>query len=138
MQLWNKDSQRRPRIIVINFSNNLQAQIKRYSSSHNLSFCRTRLTTLPEATAFTLGKEPFVLGKGFAECSTRQSPLYKNLLGKGSLPSTFYRGTRQNKKQVCRVPGVALRKIFSAVAPRPLTVILPSARPSTRQKKIIF
>jgi len=84
-------------------------------------------------SVFTLGKEPFALGKGFAECSTRQSPL-----GKGSLPSAFYRGTRQNKKQFCRVLGAALGKIFSAIARRLLTVILPSARPSTQQKKNIF
>ena len=50
-------------------------------------------------SVFTLGKDPFALGKGFAECSTRQSPLGKFFLGKGSLPSAFYRGTRQNKKQ---------------------------------------
>ena len=44
-------------------------------------------------------------GRGFAECfytrqralCTRQSPLGKIFLGKGSLPSAFYRGTRQNK-----------------------------------------
>ena len=89
-------------------------------------------------SVFTLGKEPFALGKGFAECSTRQSPLGKIFLVKGSLPSVFYRGTRQNKKQFCRVLGTALGKIFSAVARRPLTVILPSARPSTRQNKILF
>ena len=62
-------------------------------------------------SVFTLGKEPFALGKGFAECSTRQSPL-----GKGSLPSAFYPGTRQNKKKICRVLGAALGKIFSVVA----------------------
>ena len=98
--------------------------------------------TLLEAVAlpsvFTLGKEPFALGKGFAECSTRQSPLGKIFLGKGSLPSAFYRGTRQNKKQFCRVLGAALGKIFSAVARRPLTIILPSAQTSTRQKNILF
>ena len=95
------------------------------------------LAALLEAAAFTLGKEPFALGKGFAECSTRQSPLGKIFLGKESLPSAFYPGTRQNKKN-CRVLGAALGKIFSAVARRPLTVILPSARPSTRQKKNYF
>ena len=73
------------------------------------------------------GKEPFALGKGFAECSTRQSPLGKIFLGKGSLPSAFYRGTRQNKKQFCRVLGATLGKIFSAVARQLLTVILPRA-----------
>ena len=48
--------------------------------------------------------------------SARQSPLGKIFLGKGSLPSVFNRGTRQNKKQFCRVLGAALGKIFSAVA----------------------
>ena len=55
-------------------------------------------------------------GRDFAECSytrqrarcTRQSPLGKNFLGKGSLSSAFYWGTRQNKKQFCRVLGAAL------------------------------
>ena len=60
--------------------------------------------TLLEAAAlpsvFTLGKEPFALGKDFAECSARQSPLGKIFLGKGSLPSAFYRGTQQNKKTI--------------------------------------
>ena len=83
------------------------------------------LAALLEAAAFTLGKEPFALGKGFAECSTRQSLLGKIFLGKGSLPSVFYRGTRQNKKQFCRVLRAALGKIFSAVPP--FTVILPRA-----------
>ena len=36
--------------------------------------------------------------------------------GKGSLSSAFYWGTRQNKKQFCRMLGAALGKIFSAVA----------------------
>ena len=85
--------------------------------------------TLLEAAAlpsvFTLGKEPFALGKDFAECSARQSPLGKIFLGKGSLPSAFYRGTRQNKKQFCRVLRAALGKIFSVVPP--FTVILPRA-----------
>jgi hypothetical protein len=66
-------------------------------------------------SVFTLGKEPFALGKGFAECSTRQSPLSKFFLDKGSLPSAFYLDTRQ-KKKICRVLGAALGKIFSAVA----------------------
>ena len=67
-------------------------------------------------SVFTLGKEPFALGKRFAECSTRQNPLGKIFLGKGSLPNAFYWCTRQNKKQFCRVLGAALGKIFSAVA----------------------
>ena len=34
----------------------------------------------------------FTLGKGFAECSTRQRPLGKIFLGKGCLPSVFFTG----------------------------------------------
>ena len=105
------------------------------SSNSLTALFRRGLYSLLEAAALP---SVFTLGKGFAECSTRQSPLGKNFLGKGSLPSVFYRGTRQNKKQFCRVLGAALGKIFSAVARRPLTVILPSARPSTWQKKNYF
>ena len=50
-------------------------------------------------SVFTLGKEPFALDKGFAKYSTRQSLLGKIFLDKGSLPSAFYQGTRQNKKK---------------------------------------
>ena len=68
----------------------------------NLLMSRQTKQALLEAAAlpsvFTLGKELFALGKDFAECSARQSPLGKIFLGKGSLPSAFYRGTRQNKK----------------------------------------
>ena len=63
-------------------------------------------------SVFTLGKEPFALGKGFAECSTRQSPLGKIFLGKGSLPSAFYRGTRQNKKNFAECLGRHSAKYF--------------------------
>ena len=74
------------------------------------------LGSLLEAAAlpsvFTLGKEPFALGKGFAECSTRQSPLGKFFLGKGSLPSAFYRGTRQNKKKFAECLGRHSTKYF--------------------------
>ena len=89
-------------------------------------------------SVFTLGKELFALGKGFAECSTRQSPLGKNFLGKGSLPSAFYRGTRQNKKKFAECLGRPSVKYFRPLRRRPLTVILPSARPSIRQKKNYF
>ena len=90
----------------------------------------TPLEAVVLPSVFTLDKEPLVLGKDFAECSIRQSPLGKIFLGNGSLPSAFYRCTRQNKKQFYRVLGAALGKIFSAVAPQSLTVILPSADPA--------
>ena len=38
-----------------------------------------------------LGKAQFSLGKGFAECCTRQRPLGKKCVGKVSLPSVFCR-----------------------------------------------
>ena len=44
---------------------------------HIWSYCEGERLPLLEAAAlpsvFTLGKEPFALGKGFAECSTRQN-----------------------------------------------------------------
>jgi hypothetical protein len=81
-------------------------------------------------SVFTLGKEPFVLGKGFAECGTRQSPLDNIFIGKGTLPSAFYRGTR--------VLGKAFGKIFAPSRHRPLTVTLPSARPALGKMFFIF
>jgi hypothetical protein len=69
-------------------------------------------------------------GRGFAECSTRQSPLGKIFLGKGTLPSAFYRGTQQNIKNFCRVLGATLGKIFSAVTALVINNILPSACPN--------
>jgi hypothetical protein len=39
----------------------------------------------------TLGKGYFTLGKGFAECNARQRTLGKDFIGKGSLPSAFFR-----------------------------------------------
>ena len=55
------------------------------SSNSLTALFRRGLYSLLEAAAlpsvFTLGKEPFALGKGFAECSTRQSPLGKIFLG---------------------------------------------------------
>jgi hypothetical protein len=53
-----------------------------------LSLLETR--TLP--SVFTLGKEPFALGKVFVECGTRQSPLGNIFIGKGTLPSVFLSG----------------------------------------------
>ena len=67
-------------------------------------------------SVFTLGKEPFALGKGFAECSTRQSPLGKIFSTKGLCRVLFIRALGKIKKKICRVLGAALGKIFSAVA----------------------
>jgi len=89
-------------------------------------------------SVFTLDKEPFALGKGFAECSTRQSPLGKIFLGKGSLPSAFYRGTRQNIKIFCRVLGAALGKIFLAIAAPAVNGYFAECPTQHSAKKIIF
>jgi hypothetical protein len=39
----------------------------------------------------TLSKGYFTLGKGFAECNTQQRTLGKDFIGKGFLPSAFFR-----------------------------------------------
>jgi hypothetical protein len=83
---------------------------------------------LSSVFTLTLSKEPFALGKGFAECGTRQSPLGNIFVGKWTLPSAFYRGTRQNIFTFCRVPGKALGKIFAPSLHRTLPVTLSSAR----------
>jgi hypothetical protein len=38
----------------------------------------------------TLGKGYFTLGKGFAECNTRQRTLGKNFIGKGIFAECFF------------------------------------------------
>jgi hypothetical protein len=52
----------------------------------------------------TLGKGYFTLGKGFAECNTRQRTLGKNFIGKGffaeSLPSVKKHSAKKNTRQI--------------------------------------
>jgi hypothetical protein len=48
----------------------------------------------------TLGKGYFTLGKGFAECNTRQRTLGKYFIGKGFFAECFFSDTRQ---RLCRV-----------------------------------
>jgi hypothetical protein len=48
----------------------------------------------------TLGKGYFTLGKGFAECNTRQRTLGKDFIGKGFFAECFFSDTRQ---RLCRV-----------------------------------
>ena len=48
----------------------------------------------------TLGKGSFALGKGFAECGTRQTALGKKSDGEGTFAECLFSGTRQS---LCRV-----------------------------------
>jgi len=48
----------------------------------------------------TLGKDPFALSKGFAECGTRQTALGKKSDGEGIFAECLFSGTRQS---LCRV-----------------------------------
>jgi len=48
-----------------------------------------------------LGKAQFTLGKGFAECCTRQRALGKKRVGKDVFAECLLSGTRQS---LCRVP----------------------------------
>ena len=56
----------------------------------------------------TLGKGPFALGKGFAECGTRQTALGKKSDGEGTFAECLFSGTRQS---LCRV-SKSTRQIF--------------------------
>ena len=56
----------------------------------------------------TLGKCPFALGKGFAECGTRQTTLGKKSDGEGTFAECLFSGTRQS---LCRV-SKGSRQIF--------------------------
>ena len=72
------------------------------------------------------GFEPFALGK------VRSTNFFS---AKGLCRVLFIRILWQNKKKLPSAWGGTRQNIFGR-ARRPLTVILPSARPSTRQKKI--
>jgi hypothetical protein len=50
-----------------------------------------RICRVPAA----LGKGTFAVGKGFAECSSRQSPLDKEVVGKGAFAECHVADTRQ-------------------------------------------
>ena len=91
----------------------------------------------------TLGKGYFTLGKGFAECNTRQRTLGELYIGNSLFAEYFLSGTRQ---RICLVPfGTRQRKVTVTApsdgdgsfaecrlwhsAKRP---ILPSVRPSAK------
>ena len=57
-----------------------------------------------------LGKAQNTLGKGFAECRTRQSALGKELIGKEAFAECFLSGTRRS---LCRVPEKHSAKIYT-------------------------
>ena len=88
--------------------------------------CNVFIYALLEAAAlpsvFTLGKEPFAFGK------VRSAKFFS---AKG-LCRVLFIGALGKIKKNCRVFGATLGKIFRPLWRRPLTVILPSARPSTR------
>jgi hypothetical protein len=79
-----------------------------------------------------LGKAPIALGKGFAECRTRQRALGKEPVGKGFFVECHISGTWQS---LCRVPRKHLAK---KNPPSTLTVSLPSATSAALGKKIFF
>jgi hypothetical protein len=51
-------------------------------------------------TTYTTGIAFFTLGKGFADCNTRQRTLGKDFIGKGFFAECFFSDTRQ---RLCRV-----------------------------------
>jgi hypothetical protein len=75
---------------------------KKYSNGNGLSIFPTvpdRFQALPETSALrvpeALGKALKTLGKGFAECHTRQRRLGKQCIGKAFFAEYFFSGTRQ-------------------------------------------
>jgi hypothetical protein len=50
----------------------------------------------------TLDKGYFTLGKGFAECNTRQRTLGKDFIGKGFFVECFFSDTRQSHFAECQ------------------------------------
>ena len=81
-------------------------------------------------------------GRDFAECSAK-SPLHsaksgKNFLGKGSLSSAFYRGTRQNKKKLPNVWGGTRQNISAVVAPAVNGYFAECPTQHSAKKKLFF
>ena len=68
-----------------------------------------------------LGKARFTLGKGFAECRTRQRALAKEFVGKEFFAECHLSGTRQS---LCRVPCQHSAKLTSTVICRFLCRVL--------------
>jgi hypothetical protein len=68
--------------------------------------------------------------RAFLHLAKALPALGKGFVGKGTLPSVFYRNTRQNIFIFCRVPGKTLGKIFGPSRQLSLTVTLPSAGPA--------
>ena len=68
-------------------------------SIYTITFSHYR-TGLVCRVSNTLGKGPFALGKGFAECGTRQITLGKKSDGEGTFAECLFSGTRQS---LCRV-----------------------------------
>jgi hypothetical protein len=67
----------------------------------------------------TLGKGYFTLGKGFAECNTRQRTLGELYISNSLFAEYFLSGTRQ---RVCRVPD----RVPSGTQQKKVTVTAPS------------
>jgi hypothetical protein len=62
----------------------------------------------------TLGKDYFTLGKGFAECKTRQRTLGELYIGNSLFAEYFLSGTRQ---RFCRVPFDTRQRKVTVTAP---------------------
>jgi hypothetical protein len=62
----------------------------------------------------TLGNGYFTLGKGFAECNTRQITLGELYIGSGLFAEYFMSGTRQ---RICRVPFDTRQRKVTVTAP---------------------
>jgi len=77
-----------------------------------------------------LGKGPIALGKGFAECHTRQRANGKAASGEGFFAECHLSGTRQ---RLCRVPG---RHSVKKIGRQPLTASLPSAGSGRHSTKL--
>ena len=96
-------------------------------STNNLYHCWRR--ALCRVTG-ALGKGPIALGKGFAECHTRQRANGKAASGEGFFAECRLSSTQQ---RLCRVPG---RHLAKKIGRQPLTVSLSSAGSGRHSAKL--
>jgi hypothetical protein len=83
---------------------------------------------VPEA----LGKAPKTLGKGFAECRTRQRRLSKQYIGKGFFAEYFFSDTRQRGLPSAREHSAKKSGRYGAEVTE--TASLPSVKDDTWQR----
>ena len=111
--------------LLINFSSKINKNI---DQAHYHHYRKRALCRVPEA----LGKALKTLGKGFAECDTRQRRLGKQCIGKAFFAEYFFSGTRQRGLPSAREHSAKKSGRYGDEVTE--TASLPSVKDDTRQR----